>query len=573
MDRTSPHGFIDGSSRLARSDIAIIQDNYNQFVSHIRSVYGFNSQDPVPSEGLLLGLFESRDVYRKENKRPFIFVTNDIGRDETVQYSFLWDGMEIYFFSNIINGVGSYSYSQRLVKLIDFTVRDGCFEFYNFLLPSFQEDYALLRNDYQLAAAHAKKLNIFSEPALLFLHLMESQKSSDNEVIVPALIEKSSNGWATLATLLHNNFDEELFTIAIIQGLVCLLYFQDIGIDFGDLSANNLILFPQACGYVPIDLSTLQFSEDVKGIPTPISTFFDPELGPYQRGPQVDRFSLVMNMLFVSVHFVHRHDIKQAMQFLSTLCQSSVFLSNTMPGDMSQTLDQYKAVYFQVSGIITKHVDLPELFTVLMQFIHPDSLQRPSLLDIFNRIEIGRLVIGSIKKMALAHYSLSQNIEISDDLRLLLSGTSLDEKVTTVQTSSEISGLIFLSLLIYCCHNNETDPSAIRDQMNKLLLLVKHVNDQLLYAHSGMIHRYESRFPENFLLDGVIQAMIDEVAEGAVADSLKEEQSSQFNALKKTVESPTTVHTIFSALSCDEGNCVTASSPCNDLSCELNAGY
>jgi len=554
LDRTSPHGLIDGSSRLARSDIAIIQNNYNQFVSHIRSVYGFNSQGPVPSEGLLLGLFESRNVYRKENKRPFIFVTNDIGRDETVQYSFLWDGMEIYFFSSIINGRGSYSYSQRLVKLIDFTVPGGCFEFYNFLLPSFQEDYALLRNDYQLAAAHAKKLNIFSKPSPLFLHLMGGEKSSRHEVIVPALIEKSSNGWATLATLLHNNFDEELFPIAVIQGLVCLLYFQEIGVDFGDLSANNLILFPQACGYVPIDLSTLQFSKGVKDIPTPISTFFDPELGPYQRGPQVDRFSLAMNMLFVSVHFVHRHDIKQAMLFLSTLCQSSVFLSDTMPGDISQTLDQYKAVYFQVSGIITKHVDFPELFTVLMQFIHPDSLQRPSLLDIFNRIEIGRLVIGSIKKMALAHYSLSQNIEISDDLRCLLSGTSLDEKVTTVQASPEISGLIFLSLLIYCCHNKETDPSAIRDQMNKLLALVNTTSQKLSGKHRGMIHRYESRFPEPAILEQIMNSMVDEFSHDILAEMSQEEYSTQFKSRKKETESPTTVHTFFSALSCDEGN-------------------
>ena len=526
--------------------------NYDDLSRHIKSPYGFDSYESIPSLDVFLYLIKIRNYYREEIKSPFLFCLDGYDDDKTVIHSFLWDGIDIFFMSNRINGVGAHSQSRRAIKLVDLTMRDVHFDYYNVLLPQFPAEYSLLLQDYQSSETNANFLGTFSETRLLML----DQSNESGAAIVPVLLEKSSNGWLTLAGFLEDNYDEPAFYIAAMQGLLCLLIFQENQIDFGDLSANNVIIFPGACGYVPIDLSTLQFSEEVMAIPAPISTFFDPELGPYRRAPQVDRFSLVMNMLFVSVHLARHHDVKQAILSMTALCQSGVFLGSQGDNNLP-VLAQYKASYHHLSTIIKDNVDLPQLFEILLQLVHPDSHERPSLRDIFNRVEIARLAITSIKKQVLVDYSLSKNIEISNDLNHLMIGTGLDENEKTenieeYQSPGRISGVLFLSLLIYCCHNCDTDPSAIRDQMNKLIDLVRSVDHQLLDIHSAMIHRYESRFPGSFILEQIMRTMVDEVSHDIATDVLQADISSDFKTHQKDTESPTTVHTFFTALSDDK---------------------
>ena len=558
MDSESSPELLCNSSDQPSNDVIITksvnnhsQANYDNLLRHLRSTYGFNSSEPIPSLDFFIALIDMRNTYQAESKSPFLFCTT-YNSDETVVYSFLWDGSDLYLMSNRSNGIGSYSQSRRVLKLVDLTTRGAHFELYNLLLPQFPSDYKRMEHDYRLSEINARYLGTFSETRLLML----DQSDESGQTIVPVLLERSSNGWLTLASVLFENYDESVFYIAAMQGLICLLNFQEKQIDFGDLSANNVILFPDACGYVPIDLSTLQFSDEVMKIPAPISTFFDPELGPYQRASQVDRFSLAMNMLFVSVHLAHQHDVQQAILSLTTICQSCAFLSESVNGGLS-ILDRYKRSYQHLSTIIIDNVDLPELFEIFLQLVHPESHKRPSLWDIFNRVEIVRVAIRSIKQQSFAHYSTSKNFEFLYDINHLVTGTALDEKEESINTKSEqssgdISGVFFLSLLIYCCHNSNTDPSAIRDHMNKLLDLVRDANHQLLDTHSSMIHRYESRFPQPSILEQVVDSMSDEISCDIFTDILQEERSTQFKSRKKEVESPTTVHTFFAALSCDQ---------------------
>ena len=559
MDNESSPKILCNSSDHASNGVMIDQSDYDHLKAHyddlsrhIKSPYGFDSYEPIPSLDVFLYLIKIRNYYREEIKSPFLFCLDGYNSDKTVIHSFLWDGIDIFFMSNRSNGVGAHSQSRRALKLVDLTMTDVHFDYYNVLVPQFPADYIRLEQDYRLSEINASYLRTFSETRLLML----DQSDESGAAIVPVLLEKSSNGWLTLAGFLEDNYDESAFYIAAMQGLLCLLIFQENQIDFGDLSANNVIIFPGACGYVPIDLSTLQFSEEVMEIPAPISTFFDPELGPYRRAPQVDRFSLVMNMLFVSVHLVRHHDVKQAILSMTTLCQSCVFLRNQGNNNPS-ALAQYKASYQHLSIIMGDKVDLPELFEIFLQLVHPHSHERPSLRDIFNRLEIAKLAITSIKKQVLVDYSLSKNIEISNDLNHLTIGTALDENEKTenikeYKSSGRISGVFFLSLLIYCCHNCDTDPSAIRDQMNKLIDLVRIVDHQLLDIHSAMIHRYESRFPGSFILEQIMHTMVDELSHDILVDILQADISSHFKTHQKEADSPTTVHTFFSALSDDK---------------------
>ena len=102
--------------------------------------------------------------------------------------------------------------------------------------------------------------------------------------------------------------------------------------------------------------------------------------------------------------------------------------------------------------------------------------------------------------------------------------------------------------------------------MNKLLELVRDANHQLLDTHSSMIHRYESRFPQSSILEQVVDSISDEISCDILADIFQEELSTQFKSRKKEAESPTTVHTFFSALSCDQDKEALVSQTGDDLS-------
>tara|TARA_B100001093_G_C26854353_1_gene1026684 strand:- start:500 stop:2230 length:1731 start_codon:yes stop_codon:yes gene_type:complete len=504
----------------------VIQHNYDNLSRVIRSAHGFNSKESAPSLSVLLSLLSSRDDFRKGDKSPFLFSANEGEEDDTEPSIFLWDGSDIFLMSAKNNGQGTYSQSRRLLKCPDLSISDACFEFYNFLFPIDFEDNKRLLRDYSLSQEHGEQLELFSQPRVL-----EICRSGDSaERSFPALIERSSKGWLTLTFFLHNNFDESAHCLAVMQGLLCLLFLEQKRVDFGDLSANNLIIFPSACGQVPIDLSNIKPSSGVMELPEPISTFFDPELGPWYRCQQVDAFSLSINILFSSVHLIYDASIRQLVIDLGTFCQSGAVLRS---GDYDhvQRLAGYSTKYDDLLNALKGKSNFPIILTVLLQLIHPNSLQRPSILDIFNRVEVVCLVIRSIKSMALVNYSLASNMRLVDDLMQLVSGSSLspsgsqeteETDESTVQSLTSISGLVFLSLMVYSGNNTQTDPQAIQDQIRNLLALVKVVDANLLSIHDDLVLDYEARFPMLASLDAIFNEMISEIMKAVTLQALCE---------------------------------------------------